>query len=129
MGSPNSNTVAEIFLQDLGNTHLKQILDAHNITLYARYIGEILLIYNTKHTTPDVIQSHINKVHPNLQFTPNFEHHNSIHFLDLLISRHPTQIEININRKPSTTDTAINYISNHPTEHKMAAKRYLINRM
>jgi len=28
MGSPISNTVAEIFLQDLENTHLKQILDA-----------------------------------------------------------------------------------------------------
>ena len=27
------------------------------------------------------------------------------------------------------TDTTINYTSNHPTEHKMAAYRYLINRM
>jgi len=28
-----------------------------------------------------------------------------------------------------TTATTINYTSNHPTEHKMAAYRYLINRM
>jgi len=88
----------------------------------------ILLIYNTKHTTPEIIHSHINKVHPNLQFTPTFEHNNSISFLDLLIIRHPTQIEIDIFQKP-TTDTTINYTSNHPTENKMAAYRYLINRM
>ena len=24
-------------------------------------------------------------------------------------------------RKPTTTDTTINYLSNHPTEHKIAA--------
>jgi len=129
MGSPTSNTVAEIFLQDLENTHLEQILDAQNITFHARYAGHILLIYNTKHTTPEIIHSHINKVHPNLQFTPTFEHNNSIHFLDLLIIRHLTQIQIDIFRKPTTTDTTINYTSNHPTEHKMAAYRYLINRM
>ena len=64
MGSPISNSVAEIFLQDLENTHLKQILDAQNITFYARYVDDILLIYNTKHTTLEIIHNHINKVHP-----------------------------------------------------------------
>jgi len=129
MGSPISNTVAGIFLQDLENTHLKQTLVAQNITFYARYVDDILLIYNTKHTTPETTHSHINKVHPNLQFTPTFEYNNSISFLDLLIIRHPTQIEIDIFRKPTTTDTTINYTFNHPTEHKMAAYRYLINTM
>jgi len=96
VGSFISNTVVEIFLQDLENKHLKQILHAQNITFYARYVNDILLIYNTKHTPPEIIHSHINKVHPNLQFTPTFEHNNSISFLDLLIIQHPTQIEIDI---------------------------------
>jgi len=78
---------------------------------------------------PEIIHSHINKVHPSVQFTPTFEHNNSISFLNLLIIQHPTQIEIDIFRKPTTTDTTINYTFNHPTEHKMAAYRYLINRM
>ena len=77
MGSPISNTVAEIFLQD---THLKQILDTQNINFYGRYVDDILLIYNTKHTTREIIHSHINKVHPNIKFTPTFEHKNSIIF-------------------------------------------------
>ena len=129
MGSPISNIIAEIFLQNLENSHLKQILDKQNITFYTRYVDDILVIYNTKHTSPEIIHSYVNKIHPNLHFNPTLEHNNSISFLDLLIIRHPNQIEIDIFRKPTTTDTTINYTSNHPTEHKMAAYRYLINRM
>ena len=32
------------------------------------------------------------------------------------------------NRKPTTTDTTTNFFFNHPTEHKMAAYRYHINK-
>jgi len=38
-------------------------------------------------------------------------------------------LEIDVFRKPTTTDTTINYLSNHPQEHKLAAYRFLINRM
>ena len=96
MGSLISNTVAETVLQNLENTHLKQVLDAKNVTFYARYVDDILLTYNTKHTTPVLIHSHINKINPSLQFMPTFEHNNCISFVDLLIIRHPSQIEIDI---------------------------------
>jgi hypothetical protein len=81
VGSPISNT-AEIFLQYLKNTNLKQILKTKNIYFYARYVDDILMIYNAKHTTPETIHNPINKAHPNLQFTPTHEHNNSISFLD-----------------------------------------------
>jgi hypothetical protein len=87
-----------------------------------------LIIYVTNKITPEAISDHINCVHPDLQFTPTHEH-NTINFLDLtIIIKHPSKIEIDVYRKP-TTDTSINYISNHPTEHKMAAYRYTINRI
>jgi hypothetical protein len=117
MGSPISNTIAEIFLQYLENTHLKQILETKNIRFYTRYVDDILMIYITKHTTPKTIHNLINKTHPNLQFTPTHEHNNSISFLDLLLIRQPDKIEMDIFRKPTTTDTTINYTSKHPIEH------------
>ena len=83
MGSLISNTVAEIFLQDLENTHGADTRCTKHYLL--RYVDDVLLIYNTKHTTPDIIHRHISKIHPNTQFTPTFEHNNSISFLDLLI--------------------------------------------
>jgi hypothetical protein len=52
-----------------------------------------------------------------------------IHFLDLSIARKPTRLEISIYRKPTTTDMTINFLSNNPLEHKLAAYRFLIQRM
>jgi hypothetical protein len=85
MESPISNTVAEIFLQYLENTHLKYILESKHIVFYTIYVDDILMIYNAKYTTPEIIHQHINKTHPNLQFTPTHEHKNSISSFDLLL--------------------------------------------
>ena len=63
VGSPISNTVAEIFLQHLENTHLKHILESKHIIFYTRYADDILMIYNTKYTIPETIHQHINKTH------------------------------------------------------------------
>jgi hypothetical protein len=52
MVSPISNTVAEIFLQYLENTHVKYILESKQIVFYTRYVDDILMIYNRKYTTP-----------------------------------------------------------------------------
>jgi hypothetical protein len=38
-------------------------------------------------------------------------------------------LEINIFRKPTATDTSLNFLSNHPLEQKLAACRYHIERM
>ena len=51
---------------------------------------------------------------------------NSIDFLDLSITRAHNKLTIDIYRKPTTTNTTINFMSNHPLEHKMAAYRYHI---
>jgi len=63
MGSPISNTVAEIFLQHLENTHLKHILESKHIIFYTRYVDHILMIYSIKYTIPETIHQHINSLH------------------------------------------------------------------
>ena len=57
------------------------------------------------------------------------ENNNRLNFLDLTIIRNTPHLEIDVFCKPTTTDTTINYLSNHPQEHKLAAYRFLINRM
>ena len=57
------------------------------------------------------------------------ENNGCISFLDILIIRKPYNLEIYIFRKPTTTDTTINFASNHPMEHKIAACRHHITRM
>ena len=63
----------------------------------------------------------MNTIHPNLKFTPTHEVNRTINFLDLTITIHDSTFDINIYRKPTNTDTTINYYSNHPLEHKRAA--------
>jgi len=129
MGSPLSGTIAEIFLQHFEQSHLKHLLENKAIIYYTRYVDDILIIYNTEHTSPEHICEQANRIHPNLKFTPTHEEDNTISFLDLQLTRQHKKLDINIYRKPTTTDTTINYLSNHPTEHKLAAYRYMIHRM
>ena len=100
-----------------------------NIAFYTRYMDDILLIYNSQHITPETIHSYINRIHPNLHFNPTYENNNSINFLNLLIIHNPFYLEIDKYRKPTTTDTTINFLSNHPTENKNPPYCYHINRM
>ena len=72
---------------------------------------------------------HINKAHNNIKLNPTYEEHSSINFLGLIIRRQYKKLEIDIYRKPTTTDTTINFLSNHPIEQKMAAFRSHLTRM
>jgi hypothetical protein len=119
--------VTKIFLH-LENTHLNQILETKNIVFYTRYVDGIFIIYDTEITSPETNHNYMNKLHPSLEFTPTHEHYN-ISLLDLQTTRQPSTIEIYIHRNPMKTDSTINFTSNHPTEHKLAAYRYQINRM
>jgi hypothetical protein len=68
-------------------------------------------------------------MHTNLQFTADVETDNSINYLDVSIHKSPTGLKISIFRKPTFTDTIIPYTSNHPTQHKYAAVKFLYHRL
>jgi len=130
MGSPISGLIAEILLQSLEHTHthIKPLLDTKRIILYTRYI-DILIIYDTTQINLDTITRYANSINSNLELNPTPEKKNTVNFLDLTIIRNTPHFQIDVFRKPTTTDTTINYLSNHPQQHKLAAYRFLINRM
>jgi len=65
-------------------------------------------------------------INNNMQLEPATEINSCINYLDLLITRNPTKLGISIFRKPTSTDTTINFYSNHPLEHKITAYRFHI---
>ena len=85
-----------------------------------------MLFVATDHDYPT---RYTNTIHSNLQFNPTLESDGHINFLDFKFTRRNTHIEIDIYRKPTTTDTTIHFTSTHPIEHKLAAYRYHITRM
>jgi hypothetical protein len=129
MGSPISSTIAEIFLQTIENTQIKHLMDMKHVKFYTRYVDDVLLIYDERYLSKETIYNHISKIHPNSTLNPTFEEDNRVNFLDLQIIRKQNNIEIDIHRKQTTTNTTINYNSNHPQEHKLAAYRHHIRRM
>jgi hypothetical protein len=96
---------------------------------YFENVDDILIIYDTKKIQPQFINTCINQIHDNIKLDPTYETHNSINYLDLTITRKQTNLEIDIYRKPTTTDITVNFHSNHPIEHKIAALRFHISRM
>jgi hypothetical protein len=129
MGSPISGIVAEIFLQQLEKVHIKHLVDSNHITFYTRYVDDILIVYDSTLTTHESILQYINRIHSNIQLNPTQEVNGIVSFLDLSVTRKPTCLVMDIYRKPTTTDTTINYLSIYPLEHKLVAYRFLIRRM
>ena len=114
VGSSISSTIAEIFLQHIESIFMKQLFATKNIAFYTRYVDDSANM-KPKHITPETIRNYINQIHSNLQFNPTYENNNSTNFLDFLIIWNQSDLETDIYRKPTTTDTTINFLSNHPT--------------
>jgi len=88
-----------------------------------------MMIFDSNHTNIETILADFNAVRPRLKFTAEIETDNKINCLDITIHRTPTDWRTYIYRKPTFTHTIIPYTSNHPTQHKYAAIRYLYNRL
>jgi hypothetical protein len=95
---------------------------------YFHYVDDILLIFDSNHTNIQAILTDFNSIDPNLHFIAETEQNNTINYLDISIQKTAHNIKIAMTEKPTFTDTIIPYSSNHPTQHKYAAIRYLYNK-
>jgi hypothetical protein len=129
MGSPISGTMAEVYLQYIEETHVKQWLDSKEIIHYKRYVDDILIIYDQNKRNKQIILHQINNIDKNFQFKMLSEENSTINYLDISTHRNNSNIDICIYRKPTGTDTTIQLSSNYPHEQKTAAFTDYINRM
>jgi len=88
-----------------------------------------LIIFDTTKIDTHTINAYINNINKNLKLNPTHEEHNSIDYLHRTILWQHNNLEVDIYRKPTTIDTAINFMSNHPIEEKTAAYRFHITRV
>jgi hypothetical protein len=129
MGAPSSGLIAELFLQYTENAHLACLSHKHRIIDYFQYVDDILLIFDPNYTDIQTILTDLNALHLNLHFTAKIERDNTINYLDISIQKTPYKLITSIYRKPTFTDSIIPYTSNHPTQHKYAAVKFLYNRL
>jgi len=129
MGAPSSGLIAELFLQHVENIHLARLSHKHGIIDYFRCVDDILLIFDPELTDIQSILTDFNTLHPNLHFTVETERYNTINDLDIFIQKTPHNLITSVYRKPSFTDSIVPYTSNHPTQHKYAAVKFLYHRL
>ena len=129
MGAPSSGLIAELFLQHMEHVHLTHLSHKHGNIDYFRYVDDILIIFNPELSDIQSILKDFNALHPKLHFTAETERDNTINFLDISIQKTSHNLRTSIYRKPTFTDSIIPYTSNHPTQHKYAAVKYLYHRL
>jgi hypothetical protein len=93
MGAPSSGLIAVIFQQHIEHTHLAHLTHTHRIINYFRYVDDILLIYDSTHTSIQMILEDFNALHPKLQFTAEEEKDHNLNCLDFSIHRTHTNIK------------------------------------
>jgi hypothetical protein len=129
LGAHSSGLIAEFFLQHTEDVHLAHLSHKHRIINYFRYVDDILLIFDSNHTDIQTILTNFNALHPHLQFTAEVEKDSIINYLDIYIHKTPNNLKTSIYRTPTFTDSIIPYNSNHPTQHKYAAFKFLFSRL
>jgi hypothetical protein len=129
MGAPTSALFADIFLQHIEHNFVISIISKRNILYYCRYVDDILILYNEENSNIVSILDQFNNISPSLDFTCEIETNNSLNFLVITIKKNINhELVFSIYRKPSATDTIINFQSSHPPEHKNLAVKYLTDR-
>jgi hypothetical protein len=124
-----SHIAEGIFLQQYKDANIKHLLDTKKLAYYTRYVDDILIVFDMTKINLHTVNMYISNIHSNIKLNTTYEELNSIDFLDLTIPGQHKKLEIDIYRKPTTTDTTINFLSNHPIEQKTAAYRYHMTRM
>jgi hypothetical protein len=75
---------------------LKHLFESQTITYYTRYVDDIFIIFDDTKIDSDRLTESMNSVHNDIVFKVTHEINNEINFLDLLIIRKESTIEIDI---------------------------------
>ena len=95
---------------------------------YRRYVDDTFLIFKDK-TDVDSFFQHMNNSHPNIKFTMETEHNETLPFLDILIIRQSDgTLTTQVYRKPTYTGLYLRWDSFVPKQYKIGLVKCLIHR-
>lgn len=124
MGSPLSSTIAQIVMEYVEETIIKDI--KQDILFFKRYVDDCICIAPTNKITE--IHSKFNNFHNKLQFTIEIEKNNKLNFLDLTLIKHNNIIHTSWNTKDIHSGRYLNYLSQHPLSQKKGTIISLVDR-
>jgi hypothetical protein len=124
MGSPMSGLLAELVMQQLEAS----VFITFRPKLWIRYVDDTFVIVKKSQLID--FHEHLNSIFKEIQFTVENESRNSLAFLDIKIIRNANgSIDTCVYRKNCSTETILNFRSNHPVAHKRSTVRTLFKRI
>ncbi|XP_023228055.1 uncharacterized protein LOC111628492 isoform X3 [Centruroides sculpturatus] len=114
MGSVIGPKLAEIYM-----LNVDMILSTLNgVKFFARYVNDILIVYDSAVTTNLQILEQANKINLNIKFTQEHELNSQLSYLDVIIKRFEDHLEYCTFEKPCNTRIVSNYKSYCPLNQK-----------
>ncbi|XP_067130457.1 uncharacterized protein [Centruroides vittatus] len=107
MGSVIGPKIADICMTSLD----QKIFQFQGISFYARYVDDILILYDSNITTAKNIETYANSLNNDIRFTYEEERNNEINYLDVTITRQEKTLLFRKYTKSCNNDKVINYKS------------------
>jgi hypothetical protein len=127
MGSPLAPILADLFM-----TKMEQKLNRFSTNrpkIWLRYVDDVFCIFEINMDKIHEFLERINKWHPNLRFTVEFEQNKRLPFLDVLVVREPDTYITTLYRKPTHTDLYLLWESNQCRKYKLGLIKTLMVRI
>ena len=126
MGSPLSPIVVNLYMENLERAAL---LSAKlTPTMWRRYVDDTFVLWPHGADQLKEFHVHLNRQHPQIQFTKEEESDNQISFLDVLVKRENGRFKTAVYRKPTHTDRYTHFASHHHPQVKSGTIRCLTER-
>lgn len=124
MGSPISGTIANIVMEKIEEDILKSL--HFQPLFYKRYVDDIIMCI-PKHLIDFTLEK-FNAYHPKIKYTKEMEENNQISFLDMLLTRTNSKIQIQWYTKPTWSGRYLNFKSESPINYKINSLNAMLDR-
>jgi hypothetical protein len=126
LGSPLSPIIANLYMEGFEN---KALATATSLpTILIRYVDNTFVLWPHGTQQLEEFHTHLNKQHPQIQFTREEVNSNQISFLDVLVKREDGAYKTTVYRKSTHTDRYTDFISHHHPRVKSGTIVYLVRR-
>ena len=127
MGSPLAPILADLFM-----VKMEQKLNRFSTNrpkVWLRYVDDVFCVFEISMEKIQEFLERINRWHPNLRFTVEFEKNKQLPFLDVLVTREDDQHTTSLYRKSTHTDLYLLWESNQCRKYKLGLIKTLTVRV
>ncbi|XP_068756578.1 uncharacterized protein [Montipora capricornis] len=125
MGSPVSAVMANMVMEDLEERALTTL--TNQPLFWKRFVDDVST--TTKFDSTQTFLEHLNSIEPCIKFTVERESEGKIAFLDTMVHHQEDgRLTTTVYRKPTHTDRYLSFSSHHPSMHKRAVVKSLMDR-